>query len=423
MKYDIKEEQNWHRKLTITIPEDDVNSKFSEVYKVLRREAKIPGFRPGKAPLDIIKSRYGKLAEKEVLETIVPDAYSNAIKESGVFPISEPEFSMIKIEEGKPIEFTAEFDVKPDVKAEKYTGFTLKKEPAAVNEGDVDKAFNHIVDQHSSMKQKEEGEASAEGDVVIVDMEKTSDPDNIIKDDKMNDFTFELNKNVTLPEFTENLIGTKPGDEREINVTYPEDYYDKNMAGKSLGFKVKVKEIKEIVRPELNEEFFKQYEGATNETELKEKIRTDLLERKKQEIEGDIKEQAIKSVISTNEFELPHSLLENYLDAMVEDIKKQYPDQEVDEEEVREKYRPTGIRFIRWNLLYHEIAEKEKITVTKEDTDNWLQKFADRANMDVEKAREFLAAQKKIQDIKETILEEKVLSYIIENSEIKEMDQ
>ena len=423
MKYDIEEDQNWHRKITITIPEEDVSSKFDEVYKVLRREAKIPGFRPGKAPLNIIKSRYGKLAEKEVLETMVPDAYSDAIKESGVFPISEPEFSTITIEEGKPIEFTAEFDVKPEFEVEKYTGFTLKKEPATVNEGDVDKAYNRIIDQHSSMKAKEENAPAEEGDIVIVDMEKTSDPDNIITDDKMTDFTFELNKDVTLPAFTDNLIGTKPGDERQIDVTYPEDYYDKNMAGKSLGFNVKVKEVKEIVRPELNEEFFKQFDGAKDEKELKEKIRGDLLERKKQEIEGDIKEQAVKSVIAANDFELPKSLLENYLDSMVEDVKQQYQDEEVNEAEIREKYRATGIRFIRWNLLYHKIAEKENITVSKEDTDKWLQRFADRANMELEKAREFLAAQKKIQDIKETILEEKVLNYIIENSEIKEMDQ
>ncbi|HEQ99314.1 MAG TPA: trigger factor [candidate division Zixibacteria bacterium] len=422
MKYDIKEEQNWRRKITITIPEEDVSSKFDEVYKVLRREAKIPGFRPGKAPLNIIKSRYGKLAEKEVLETMVPDAYTDAIKESGVFPISEPEFSTITIEEGKPIEFSAEFDVKPEFGVEKYTGFTLKKEPATINEGDVDKAYNRIIDQHSSMKAKDEGAAAEEGDIVIVDMEKTSDPDNIIDDEKMTDFTFELNKEVTLPEFTENLIGTKPGDERQISVTYPEDYYDKSMAGKSLGFNVKVKEIKEIVRPELNEEFFKQFDGAKDEKELKEKIRADLLERRKQEIEGDIKDQAVKSVIAANDFELPKSLLDNYLDSVVEDVKQQYPDQEADEAEIREKYRATGIRFIRWNLLYHKIAEKENITVTKEDTDKWLQRFADRANMELEKAREFLAAQKKIQDIKETILEEKVLNYIIENSEIKEMD-
>lgn len=421
MKYELKEEEKWHRRLEITIPEDDVNQKFGEVYDALKREAKIPGFRPGKAPLHIIKSRYGKLAEKEVLETMIPDAYTKAVKESGVFPISEPEFSTIQIEENKPITFTAEFDIKPDIEAQRYTGFTLKKGSELINESEVEKTFNHIIDQHSSLKTKEDAPAS-EGNVVVVDMEKLSDPENIITDDKMTDFTFELNKDVTLPAFTENLMGTKPGDEREIEVTYPEDYYDKKMAGKTLKFKVKVKEVKEIIRPELNEEFFKQFEGAKDEKEVKEIIRAELLDRRKKEVEGDIKEQAIKSVISANEFEMPQSLLDNYLDTVVQDVKEQYKDKEIDENQVREQYRATGNRFIRWNLLFHKIAEKENITVTKEDTDNWLQNFADKSKVTLEQAKQFLAAQKKIQDIKETILEEKVLDFIIINSEIKDVD-
>ncbi len=421
MKYELKEEEKWHRRLEITIPEDDVNQKFGEVYDALKREAKIPGFRPGRAPLHIIKSRYGKLAEKEVLETMIPDAYTKAVKESGVFPISEPEFSTIQIEENKPITFTAEFDIKPDIEAQRYTGFTLKRGSELINESEVEKTFNHIIDQHSSLKTKEDAPAS-EGNVVVVDMEKLSDPENIITDDKMTDFTFELNKDVTLPAFTENLMGTKPGDEREIEVTYPEDYYDKKMAGKTLKFKVKVKEVKEIIRPELNEEFFKQFEGAKDEKEVKEIIRAELLDRRKKEIEGDIKEQAIKSVISANEFEMPQSLLDNYLDTVVQDVKEQYKDKEIDENQVREQYKSTGIRFIRWNLLYHKIAEKENITVTKEDTDKWLQNFADKSKVTLEQAKQFLAAQKKIQDIKETILEEKVLDFIISNSEIKDVD-
>jgi len=419
LKYNLVEEKNWRRKLEITIPEEDVEGKFDEVYKALKSEARIPGFRPGKAPINIIKSRYGKLAEKEVLETMVPDAYTKAIKESGVFPISEPQFSMIQIETGKPITFTAEFDVKPEIDVQKYTDFTLKRQPETIDENEVEKTFNRIIDQHSSLKPKED--AAAEGDLVIVDMTKTYDPDNTVKDDKMTDFTFHLDRDVTLPEFVDGLSGTKPGDERPIKVNYPDDYYDKNMAGKSIGFDVKVKEIKEIIRPELNQEFFEQFEEAKSEEELKEKLRAEILERRKQEVEGDIKEQAIKSVIAANEFALPESLLQNYLDTIVTDVKEQYQDQEVDEEAVREKYRATGIRFIRWNLIYHEIAEKENITVSKEDTDKWLQNFADRSNITVEKAREFLAAQKKIQDIKESILEEKVLDFIISSSKIEDM--
>jgi len=419
LKYNLVEEKNWRRKLEITIPEEDVDKKFDEVWKVLKKEAKIPGFRPGKAPINIIKSRYGKLAEKEVLETIIPDAYSDAVKESGLFPISEPDFSRIEIAEGKAIEFSAEFDIKPEFEAERYTGFTLKRQTEIVPDMDIEKAYQRILDQNSSLKPKES--AAEEGNLVIVDMEKTADPDNAIKDTELKDFSFELNRDATLPQFFEVLLGTNPGDDREVDVTYPQDYYNKDMAGKSLSFKIKVKEIKEIVRPELNEDFFKQFGDSTSEEDLKEKLREELLRQRREEIQADIRDQVVKSVIAANEFELPESLLENYLDSVIEDFREQYSEEKVDESVLRERYRPMGIRFIRWNLLYHKIAEKEKIEVTKEDTDKWLQNFADKSNMNLEQAKELLAARRKIQDIKETILEDKVLDFITKSSTIEDM--
>ena len=251
-------------------------------------------------------------------------------------------------------------------------------------------------------------------------MDKTNDPDNAIKDDKLTDFTFELNKDVTLPGFIDNLTGKKAGESADVDITYPDDYYDKNMAGKSLGFHVTIKEVKEIIRPELNEEFFKQFPEISNADELKAKLREEIEGRKKQEVEGDLKEQIVKSIISANDFEMPESLIDNYLDSIVEDFKKQNENQEVDEKEIREKYRVTGMRFIRWNLLYHKIAETEKITVSKEDTDKWLQNFADKSNVSLEQAKEFLAQQRKIQDIKETILEDKVIDFIMQSSTIED---
>jgi trigger factor len=196
------------------------------------------------------------------------------------------------------------------------------------------------------------------------------------------------------------------------------------MAGKYFKFKIKAKTVKEVVPPDINEEFLKQFgEDIKTEDDLKARIRTDLEERKKQNVEADLREQAIKSIITANDFELPQSLIDSYLDYMIENMKEEEQEQgkEFDEEQVRQEHRATAIRFIRWNLLYHEIAEKEKIDVSKEDTDNWLQNFADKSNITVEQAREFLAAQKRIQDIKESILEQKVLDFILESSTIEDV--
>jgi trigger factor len=420
MKYNLVEEENWRRKLEVTIPEEDINKKFEEVYKVLKREAQIPGFRKGKAPINVIKSRYGKLAEKEVLESVVPDAYSEAVKESGVMPISDPAFSMIQIEEGKPVTFTAEFDIKPEIELQKYTGFTLKKQSPELREEDVEDAYKHILDRFSSLKTKEG--AAEDNDLVVVDMEVLEDPSNSIEQKEMKDFQFQLNQKATLPEFYNALKGINPGDVREVEIDYPDDYYQEQMAGKHFKFKLTAKEIKEVIPPEINEEFLKQFgEDMKTADDLKDRIREDLKQRRQQEVENELQDQTIKSVISANTFELPESLIHNYLDHMVEDYKQQNQDKQADDEELRKQYRPMAIRFIRWNLLYHLIAEKEKIEVSKEDTDNWLENFADKSNITVEQAREFLAAQKKIQDVKETILEQKVIDFILESSTVEDV--
>ncbi|MFH1893507.1 MAG: trigger factor [Candidatus Zixiibacteriota bacterium] len=415
--YNITEEKDCKRIIDIEIPKNKVDEKFEEVFRMLKKEAKIPGFRPGKAPMSVVKSRFGNDARSEVGETLIQDAFQEIIKEAKLSPIAPPVLSEVDFKDGEPIKFTASIEVAPDVKLEKIDGFTIKKPSEVITEADAEMAYSSILEMYASLEPSDE--PAAEGNHLTVDMEKISDPDNRMKESEFKDFSVELSRETSLPSFIDALVGTKAGDEREVTVDYPADYAEKSLAGSTLKFKVKVTAVKKRVPPELNDEFFKKFgEELKSVDELKAKIKSDLEMRRKKEIQEDIREQAIKSVISHNQFEMPQSLLESYLDDVVEDFRKQQKGQKIDEAELRQKYRAVGIRMIRWNILMYEIAELKEIKVEKDDIDKWIDTFADRYNITVEQARQMLEQSKKVQDVRETVLEAKVMSYILDNSEI-----
>jgi trigger factor len=415
--YSISEDEGCKRVIDAEIPKDKVEEKFVEVFRLIRKEAKIPGFRPGKAPMSVIRSRFGKDARAEVGEALVRDALAEIVKDADLSPISTPVVSQIEIVEGEPVKFTASLEVAPVIKLEKITGFTIKKASETVANNDVDRAFASILDAESTLEASHE--PSREGDFLTVDMQKTFDLENRLQQNEFKDFGVELSKDTTLPAFFEGLVGTKPGDEREIYVEYPPDYEEKSLAGAKLRFKIKVTAVKRKVPPELDEAFMRKFgEGIDSVDSFKNKIRLDLQARREREVQNDIREQVIKSVILQNQFDLPASLLDRYLDEVVADFKEQAKGEEIDEEEIRQKYRALGIRSIRWDLLMHEIAEQQGIKAEKEDIDKWIESFADRYSMTPEQARTMLSESRKVQDVKETVLEAKVLSYILDNSEI-----
>ncbi len=415
--YNITEDKGCRRIIEAEIPGDKVSQKFDEIFKLLKKEAEIPGFRPGRAPMSIVRSRFGNTAKAEVGETLVQEAYEEILKEAKLSPITVPVISKIEVKEGEPIRFTASLEVAPEIKIEKTIGFTVKKQSEAITNNDVEKAYASILDMGATLESTDE--PAKEGDVLIVDLEKTFDLENKLPEKEFKDFDIELTEESALPAFRVGLLGTKQGDEKEIYVEYPLDYSEESIAGAKLRFKVKVKAVKKRVPPVLDDEFFKKFGDEIHSVdELKGKIRLDLQARRNKEVQEDIREQVIKSVISANQFDLPHSLLEEYLDDVVADFKEHAKGGHVDEEEIRQKYRAIGIRMMRWQLLLNKIAEQEGIKAEKEDVDKWIESFAERYNMTPDQAKKILEESKKVQDVRDTVLEAKVLSYILDNSEI-----
>ena len=415
MKVNVNKDKAWKRILEIEIPVEKVKGEFNSVYLEYQKRAKVPGFRQGKAPLEMVKSRYKDEVTKDVLENLLPEAYQQAVKETNLNPLTLPQLQDIEFEEGMPLKFKALIEVRPEIEVEGYKGLDLKKRVFQITEEHLQNAIDYLRERNAILQSVER--EARDGDFLIVDLEETSEGETKSKKENENQQIW-LRKDTLLPEFYRGFSGAKTGEEKTIEAVYPQDYFEKSLAGKVIKYKARVKEIKEKIMPEVNDDFAKSLGEYKNLEELRKRIREDLERKSREDTEKDLSAQVIKQVVEKNSFTVPDSLLNLYLSSVVEDFKKRY--KKIDEEKIKESHKELGLSFIRWELLRHRIAEKEKIVVGKEDRDKWVENFAKANSLELTKAKEFLAQSRKIEDINETILENKVIEFILSNSRIKE---
>lgn len=415
VKHEVSTGENWQRDLKVEVAAEEVQNRFDEIYQQLRSEAKIPGFRPGKVPMKTVKARFRDVATKEVFENLMDESYRQALKDSGLEAISPPKITEVVFEEGKPLSYTAQLDVRPEIKLEKYQGFKLEAPSAEVSEDEVDNLLDYLRRQNAEMVAVER--PAKPKDFVIAQLEVLSETSGTLEEKQFENVQIELLDEGLPQQFLKELEGKQAGDIHEFEIVYPEDHFDKRFAGNSVRYRAVIDAIKEMELPELNEEFFKQFgDNVASVDDLRERLRGSMQVRKEKEAEDGLREEVIKEVIDKNKFDLPESMVTNFLDNLVADYRER-SQEEVDEENLREQYRAYAIRQIRWNLLYHEIAKAENIVVKQEDIDAWMQRFADNYNMTLEEAKQQVAESRKVADVRETILESRVMDFIIAASE------
>jgi trigger factor len=412
LKVNVTEEKAWRRILEIEVSKEKVDGEFDAVYEKYKTHSKIPGFRKGKAPMDLIKLRFKDAMEKEVVESLVPKAYEDAVKETNLSPISLPVVKDLQFQEGTPLKFKAEIDVKPEIEVKDYKGINLVKKTKQITEEDVNRSLNYLREDFAELHPVER--QAKFYDHLIVDLTKHEEG----KEQKLENQQLFLDPHNMIKEFQDALIGAKAGDKREIEVNYKPDFHNKKLAGKNVKYTIKIKQIKEKVLPDADDNFAKMVGGYKDFAELKTKIKEDLTKKAIQNSERDLRNELINQIVKLNFFEVPETVLNFYLDSLIEDLKKKY--KKVDEAKVREEYKEIGAGHIRWDYLFHQIAEKEKIEVNKEEIEEWAKKFAQDYKMEKEKAEALLRTPQNIKRIKENILEDKVVDFLVKNAVVKE---
>ncbi|HZX13819.1 MAG TPA: trigger factor [Thermodesulfobacteriota bacterium] len=425
MKVNVESPSNTERRVEVFIPKEEVIGKLEEVFKELEREAKIKGFRPGKAPRRVIEATYGSYIFEEVSSRLVSQSFEKALEEVSVIPISRPRIIKDKIERDKEFHYTAVFEVIPEFEVKEYIGIELKKQKREVKEEDVERVLNQLRERGAQAKPIGEDREVRTGDYLIIDYVGTLDG-KPVKDLKAKDAQVIVGDKRLMAEFEDNLIGMKKGEEKEFEFTYPEDFQMKGVAGKTIKFTATVKEILEKILPELDDDFSKDL-GEENLEGLKKKIREDLEKRVNKEFEDKLKGELIKVLLERNPFDVPPSLIENETLRLKREfalnLERHGLKLPVLNDEAGGNFRNRAEQNVKASIILGAIARKEGVQVDEDEVDNKLIEISKSAAVTFQKVREIYEKNNMIDSLKASLVEDKVLNFLIEKSDVKEETQ
>jgi len=422
MKTRIKSIEECRKLLQIEVSKELVKKTTEEVYENIKKVAKIPGFRPGSAPLDLLVKHYSKDAKDEVLRRLIPEGYKGALKSHKVMPIGEPEISKIDFDFEKQLNFEAEVDTYPSFKLKNYKGIKVTKKRISVTDQEMKDAISRI--QNMSAKYNDAARPVKKGDYAVCDVEAFMDGKLITK--KNNNMWVQAEKNASLLGMGEELIGLNKGDSKEIESKLPDNYPDKKYAGKLAKFKIVVKEVKEKVLPELNDEFAKTMKIDSADT-LKKEIETQLFARKENGLKIDMENQILDKLLKDNKFSIPSNIAKRQKGVFakrleMELLQKGLPKDEVDKKikELDSKLNEDAVDKVRIYFMLDDIAAKENIEVNKDDVEQRLKTIASSTQRPVEEVKKYYEKEHLIGGLAEEIKEVKVLEFLLKNANATE---
>jgi trigger factor len=423
------ERENNKIEVKVTVDQEQVQQEFNNTYRELSQKVKIPGFRTGRIPTNILEMNLGKeYIDHQVAEKLIKDTYVEAIDKSKLDPIDVPKIDLVQIDKEKPFIYKMNLEVKPEFELPKLDDIKIEKKIPKVTEKEIDEDLERIRESHGKLVEVTDREAK-NGDFLIIDFE-TFDDDKPLPDGKKEKQMIQLGDKIP-KEFSENLVGLKSGDEKEIKMKIPDDVNDKKMAGKELTYKVKIADIKEQQLPSLDDDFAKSAGEYKNMEELKQHIKNQLEERAKYEAENEFNEDLMEKVAEKSSFEVPGVLIdkqvENMLNNLKEDLKNRnmtlddyYKMIKADEAKVKKEYRPLAEKQIKKELIIDKIIQDDKITATEEDVNKKIEEIAKSTNQKSLKVRAMFERNKTMDNLKEQIKREKVIDKLSKQINISE---
>ena len=387
--------------LKVTVPAEKVNKALDQAFKKVVKQINVPGFRKGKVPRPIFEQRFGVEAlYQDAVDILLPEAYGEAIEETKINPVAQPEINVTQIEKGKDFEFEATVTVEPEVKLGDYKGLEIEKQDSELTDQDLQDEIDHSLGHLADMVVKEDG-AVEEGDTVNIDFDGYVDGEQF-EGGQADGYDLEIGSGSFIPGFEDQLVGVKTGEEKDVVVTFPEEYHAEELAGKEATFKTKVNEIKYKELPELTDEIANELDSDANSVdEYKENLRKRLSEQKAQDAENVEKEEAINKVTENTTIDIPQAMIDTELDRMVQEFGQRIQQQGLDlqtyfqisgqdESQLREQMKDDAEQRVKTNLTLSAIADEENIEVTDEDIDKELEKMSSQFNISVEDIKQTL---------------------------------
>jgi len=414
--------------LTVEVDASQVDAALDQAFKKVVQKVQVPGFRKGKVPRKMFEARFGvESLYQDALDILLPNAYGQAVREAGIEPVDRPEVDVSQMEQGKNLIFKATVTVKPEVKLGDYKNLSIEEKEFTVTEESVDAELTRMQERHAELVAVEEG-AAQNSDMAVIDFEGFQDgvP---FEGGKAEDYSLELGSGTFIAGFEEQIVGMNVGEEKEVTVTFPEEYHSPNLAGKEAVFKVKLNSLKRKNLPVLDDEFAKDVSEFDTLEELKADTKKKLEEKTAQEKDQYVREQLVLKAAENAEIELPVVMVEHELDQMVSEFGQRlqyqgmtlelyYQFSGMDESQLRDQLRADATSRVRTSLTLEAVGKAENIEATEEDVTEELNKLAGVYGRPADELRKIFSAQDGMAALYRDVQTRKTVDFLVAESKV-----
>jgi len=430
MKTRVEDISSIKKKLLIEIESQEVDNKLDDAYKKLSKKAKIPGFRPGKTPRKMLEMHFGNQVVEDVTRDLINETLPKAIQEVETFPLGPPLLEKNALKQGNIFTYSAMIEVLPQFELKNYLKLEAEKEKYSITKEDVQNQLDQIRKNHGKLTSIDHNRPIKKDDYVILDYEGFEEG-RPIDGIKSSNFLLNVGSNDFHHDFEEPLIGLKKDSETEINVEFEDNYYHSKLAGRNINFKVKIIDIKEMILPELNDEFAQNIGANFKDLkDMKNKVKKTVVAEEKKRIDKELKQRLLQKISESVDFELPQVLVETEINSAVENIKQNLTrsgsnleKMGLSEEKIRNDFRPVSEKRVKEMLILNMIAKQDEITVGEEDIEKAFNELASTTGENSKNLRKYYEERNVLDSLREKLLEEKTLNYLVDHAKIIEVER
>ena len=430
MQVTVEDVSSIKKIMHIEIPQDEVTRELDKAYNNLKKNAKIKGFRPGKAPRSVLERMFKKDVHADVSSRLIQSSFTDALKETELNIVGYPKVDPPEMDTAAPYSYTATVEVAPVIEDIEYKGMALERTKYSVSDEEIGAQLAMLQKNMAQLNPVKEDRGLENGDFALIDYEGFKDGKPFEAAALTKDFTMKIGDGVVSADFDEQLIGLKAGGVKEFKIVFPEDYFNAQLASQALDFKVTLNDIREEILPELDDELAKKVGQYETLDALKEAMTTNLKQGYDKRVEQELNEQVFSKLLEITEFEIPETLVEAELEGIIQEAERSFAqrnttleEQGMSRESISEKYRDTAAKQVQRYLLLNKIIEQEGLAVSDEEFDEALNEMASNFNQPLEEVKKYYQQfPDRIDQFKHALLEKKAITLIIDASEIKDVE-
>jgi len=411
------------KSVAVEIPSDIVDAQIERIARSYSRQARIPGFRQGKVPATLIKKRFREQILHDVAHDLIPRAIDEVLRERGLEPVDTPDVKDVSLDEGQALTFTATFETLPPIDPGPLNSISLRRPAVTLEDNAVETTLTQLQNRAARFEPVE-GRAVDEGDTVTLDVDRKATAEGE-KDDHHHDVVVEIGAKANPPGFDDNLKGLEPGAEKSFTIHYPDDYAVKELAGTSMDYSVKVKDIRKRVLPVLDDEFAKDLGEFDTLDALRARIQQDLEREAEQEADRNLRGSLLKELAARVSVDIPDSLVERELDRRTEEFARRLMDQKIDPrranidwDQFRDSQRDASRESVKSALVLDEISRRENVTVSEEEIDKDVAQYAERSGLTPAAVRARLEKEGALSRIAAGLRREKTIDYVLSQAQV-----